>query len=70
MYVLYLDSIINNISFFYIDNNFSLIFDIMKDLHFLQHFHTLKSCFNYSFAQIKFLNNFSIDNEFAVEQFT
>jgi hypothetical protein len=41
----------------------------MKDLHFLQRFHTLKSCSSYSFAQMKFLNNFSIDDELAVEQF-
>jgi len=27
MYVLYLDSIINNISFFYIDSIFNLVFD-------------------------------------------
>ncbi len=28
MYISYLNFIINNISFFYIDSNFSLIFDI------------------------------------------
>jgi len=70
MYVLYLDSIINNISFFYIDSNFSLVSDIMKDLHFLQRFHMLKSHFSYSFAQMKLLNNLSINDELAVEQFT
>jgi len=69
MYISYLDSIINNISFFYIDSNFSLVSDITKDLHFLQHFHMLKSRFSYSFTQIKFLNNFLINDELAVEQF-
>jgi len=69
MYVSYLDSIINNILFFYIDSNFSLVSDITKDLHFLQRFYTLKSHFSYSFTQIKFLNNLSINNELAVEQF-
>jgi len=69
MYVLYLNSIINNILFFYIDSNFSLVFDIMKDLHFLQRFHMLKFRFSYSFAQMKFLNNLSINDELAVEQF-
>jgi len=70
MYILYLDSIINNISFFYINSNFSLVSDIMKDLHFLQRFHILKSHFNYFFAQMKLLNNLSINDEFNVKQFT
>jgi hypothetical protein len=69
MYVLYLDSIINNISFFYIDSISSLVSDIMKDLHFLQRFHMLKSCFSYSFAQMKFSNNLLINNELAIKQF-
>jgi len=41
----------------------------MKDLHFLQRFHMLKFRFSYSFAQMKFLNNLSINDELAVEQF-